>query len=314
MKIVREHIRFEKTKSEKDFRDKLIPKKIKVLKKGWSPQRDDDYYELEIIENKESLYLRYNPEENFFISYDISIIIDLEDGNVPYKRKSEKKCFDYIIVDGKYVDWEEIKKPIRENIRFEQPESEKEFKDSLFEIPDWYFIKNPHYADILKLLKRGYDIVFSFNNDTMKKIYKELNYLIMPFLQNTVIYNLNHRYMNIKDLKKEYTYIMNHKCTIGRYDINNSILWNMNDNEKIIAKSLYKGKNNEEFPFFLKDGTQLAFIISKSGKYVTLVIEGDISNKIKKYFKKVPGYNDYYLKDGWKKPEEIIDFVKKISK
>lgn len=194
---------------------------------------------------------------------------------------------------------------------------------------------NSHYNNIIDFVKRGYDIRFYFENKTAETIYNRLNNLMVPFFQNGLIRDINGGMVDVKHmarLKKDTIYIKDFPPTsIGRHDIDSSITWNMSDSEKQLAKQLYKGKRNDEYAFFISEEVEICFIISKSGKYVTLVLELNLSefdtttktfitkpntikdNKfIKQNFSKIPQFSDLYLNGGWKSINEIIEITKKL--
>ena len=216
---------------------------------------------------------------------------------------------------------------IFEAIKHLKPRSKEEIEKKLIKfniVDNPNILGNTHTNRIAKLIEKGYDIRINFNNEIVEYIYEKLQDLMIPFLFNDGLEDINNTsaYFRAQDkhLNKDTIYIVNGLMpTLGRHDINSSITWQMTDEEIKIAKNLYKGKNNIEYPFFFKKSEiQIVFIISKSEKWVTLVLEGQVPQKYKNLlhkqgFKQIsPAYADWYL-GKWKKPEEIVDFVKKLS-
>ena len=134
MKIVREHISFERPSSEKDFRDNLLyPEKPFIVlgryKKDhkyidyWLPGSDNYAYEIYLDPIKFS-YLWYNKEDYFYTTEDIWHFnkppnwgMELVNANnISYKIIRKKvgfyntKKIHYIMIPGRYFKWN-IKKP-----------------------------------------------------------------------------------------------------------------------------------------------------------------------------------------------------------
>ena len=171
---------------------------------------------------------------------------------------------------------------------------------------DYDAIYKKKYTYFHNLIKKGFIIVIAFEDKVMAKMYKELNELMVPFFQNDTLEDRKGNYYWGKGEKntpkrKNEIYTATHMCTHGRHNTKDTI---------------YKGKNNHEYPFFVRGDTSydLSFIISKSQKLVTLCIEGDCPKHLrKKYFNQgtVGDTSDWYLGE-WKKPEEIIELVKTL--
>ena len=220
---------------------------------------------------------------------------------------------------------------VRESISFERGNDPKkqlgigvdltnvsEIKVNKF-LPD-----NTHTNTIQTLINDGYDIRIKFYSEVVRKIYDSLKYKLILFLQNDGITSLvnNKTYwlsFNGDKAPKNDIYIVNgFSSKNGRYDIDSTNTWSMSDSEKAFAKALYKGKNNNEYSFFFNNTSeQISFIISKSEKFITLVIEGPVKQKdiiqIEMHgFRKIPRYSDYYL-GRWMKIDEVIEFVKNMN-
>lgn len=152
-------------------------------------------------------------------------------------------------------------------------------------------MNNPYYE---AHKHRGF-VFKSFRNgsvsETITNIYNRCKEFLIPFMQNDVV---------------QYG-IHSHLQTVGRYDVNSSMNWCMTEQEKIEAKKIYAGIRNEEWPFFIKN-IQIAIVVSKSGKYITLVCEGEKVDG----WKRMPQSSDFYL-GRWVKIEETIEIIKSLN-
>jgi hypothetical protein len=241
---------------------------------------------------------------------------------VPYSKKwgIPKEVF-----RDKIRNWKDPDELVREHINEKFTEDGDPIRDmgigignlvplnSKFPVSEY----NTYYNELRKLVKRGFIIGIFIKNETMMDIYKKLSDLIVPFFQNSSLYSNDNNGIyygeadDINTKNKGSIFKIIHMCTNGRYDINSSVTWCMTNKEKEIVKNVYKGHNNDEYPFYLMSSKyHISFIISKSGKFVTLVFEGECPLKLKQYFLKIPQFNDYYLKDSWISPSEAVDLIK----
>ncbi len=181
-----------------------------------------------------------------------------------------------------------------------------------------------HSYAINDIVIEGYNVYAVSDNTTILNIFRNSEKLLYPFFQGDAIRNLNTQeifwfnYGDKNKLDKNADYIVSLPFTEGRYDINSSMTWNMSPSEKIKAKQLYKGKRNIEYSFFLLNNlnVNIAIIMSKSNKYATIVLEPRSNfkpnNFIKQNFDKIPEYSDFYLKGGWRRPQEIPEIIKNL--
>ena len=102
MKLVREHINFEKPSSEESFRNKLLPKKLRVFRKSYS-----NFFYIEFINDSvHNIAMRYDSQKEIFYRNDYSLdgIKELkrnfDNNNISYTSKNN-----HIEFSAAYVDW-----------------------------------------------------------------------------------------------------------------------------------------------------------------------------------------------------------------
>jgi len=116
MKLVREHINFEKPESEEDFRNSLFDKKILVSDFHHGGRggihiifKDNEYLEF---------FMRYNEnKEEFFVIdslFTAELIYNLKKNNILFFDKNTINGR-IISFSEKNVDWGEFEKPLKEN-------------------------------------------------------------------------------------------------------------------------------------------------------------------------------------------------------
>lgn len=197
---------------------------------------------------------------------------------------------------------------------------------------------NSHSAKADKIINMGYDVEFRFAKsmerfdkvaNTMQRLYdNHFKGILFPQLGNLMfkvkggkgkneyawIVKGNKDVIDHDELKKykNKTLILDPMATYGRHDVNSSMNYSMSDAEKAKAKSIYKGKGNAEYSFYLRDGMEVDIVISKSAKFFTLIIENG-KTTIPSLFVKMPKWETIYLKEGWVKEERLIELIKKLD-
>lgn len=154
---------------------------------------------------------------------------------------------------------------------------------------------NPHWNKNIKFSFCS----FRYNSKvdtTIKNVFEKCKNFLIPYMQNSIVKYGFHQHLQ----------------TMGRYDVDSSMNYDMNEQEKIFAKNLYKSKECEEWPFYINE-TQVSVIISKGGLKVNLVFESPAENVAKilseNGFTKMPCWDDWYLTKGFIKPSDAINIL-----
>jgi len=158
MKLVREHINFEKPESEEDFKDKIDVGRKDIRYKKYINEIAKEYGFKEVPLNKLKGYVDFkgDPDEfkdiAFWIlpnpKYDILMILYQENNSGDFKIFYRINYIGTNDVDVKYffnkANWDLIfGKILKENtIHFERPESAEDFRDNLFEKPMYITVKD----------------------------------------------------------------------------------------------------------------------------------------------------------------------------
>jgi len=134
-KFINENMNFERPESEKEFKDTLFKKYLKIIESS-----SNGLYRLQPINSiiyRDTIKLAYAKIQNYFWTLkDYSNIEILDKYDIPYeiKRHHRENYIsedDYIIIEGKYVDWGNYS-PVNEIQNFERPASEEDFRNTLF--------------------------------------------------------------------------------------------------------------------------------------------------------------------------------------